>query len=149
MANPDFYAPTDRARQTAYRGGVTATPGLLAIPQNSMIDPGPGRVTWTGSVPDSNLTQEFERHEKEWKEDTRYTSSLSDKYLHPSYARIIGMGFKAVPLILRSLAREPNDWFYALRAITGTNPVRTSDVGKIEAMKNAWLKWGKARGLFT
>ncbi len=90
---------------------------------------------------------EFKKYEKKWIRDTRYLSSLTDKYLHPSYARIIGMGPPVVPLILQSLMKQPNDWFYALRAITGANPVRLADAGDMQKMAQAWLAWGRERGL--
>ena len=90
---------------------------------------------------------EFKKQEKKWIRETLYSSSLTDKYLHPSYARIIGMGLPVVPLILQSLEKEPNDWFYALRAITGANPVRSKDAGYMQKMSQAWLSWGRKRGL--
>ena len=34
------------------------------------------------------------------------------------YQRIIGMGLPVVPLILEELEREPDQWFWALEAIT-------------------------------
>jgi len=76
-----------------------------------------------------------------------YVSSLSEKYLHPSYARIIGMGRPVLPHILRSLQREPDDWFYALRAITGTNVVPMSLAGNMQEMTKCWLEWGRKRRL--
>ena len=90
---------------------------------------------------------EFRKHEKKWKRDTQYTSSLSEKYLHPSYARIISLGWPAVPMILASLQREPDDWFYALRAITGVDPVRATHAGIMPKMSETWLNWGRQRGL--
>ena len=75
--------------------GVSAHTGRVFLEPRPHITGAPVRE---GLVP-----AEFQRYEKKWKEDTQYTSSLTDKYLHPSYARIIGMGQPAVPLILRSL----------------------------------------------
>jgi hypothetical protein len=94
-----------------------------------------------------DVTREFRNHADMWKREMRFVSSLHEKYLHPSYARIIGIGEPAVPLILRSLQREPDDWFYALRAITGDNPVPASAAGNMREMTDAWLQWGRARGL--
>jgi hypothetical protein len=93
------------------------------------------------------VVSQFKKHELKWKRDTQYVSSLSDKFLHDSYARIIGMGWPAVHLVLRSLAQDPDDWFYALRAMTGVDPVKASDVGNITNMTRAWLNWGKKRKL--
>jgi hypothetical protein len=90
---------------------------------------------------------EFGQHEAKWKDDTQYISSLTEKYLHPSYARIIGLGWPAASLILQSLGREPDDWFYALRAITGADPVPSDAAGDMPRMTAAWLDWGKRQGL--
>ena len=38
------------------------------------------------------------------------------------YQRIIGLGLPVVPLILEELNREPNQWFWALEAITEQKP---------------------------
>ncbi|WFU68583.1 hypothetical protein [Bradyrhizobium sp. CB2312] len=93
------------------------------------------------------VASEFKKHKKKWLSETMYYSSPVDRYLHESYARIIGLGWPAVPHILRSLAETPNDWFYALRAITGENPVSDSMAGDVVQMAQAWVAWGKARGL--
>ncbi len=37
------------------------------------------------------------------------------------YQRIIGIGWPVVPLILDELQREPDQWFWALEAITDEN----------------------------
>lgn len=52
------------------------------------------------------------------------------------------MGEGAVPLLLAELRREPDDWFWALHAITGANPVPAASRGDLRAMTEAWLQWG-------
>jgi|SRR3569833_1549124 len=89
----------------------------------------------------------FLRLEKTWKRETQYSSSPTDKYLHPSYARIIGLGAPVLPFILNSMKKQRADWFYALRAITGEDPVSPSMAGNLPKMTQAWLDWGAARGL--
>jgi len=76
-------------------------------------------------------------------------SSTVDIAMHPSYQAIIGMGEIAVPLILESLTRRFDHWFWALEAITQDNPVPRRLRGNIEAMARAWLKWGSDKGLMT
>ena len=66
---------------------------------------------------------------------------------HPAYQQIIGMGKEAIPLILEELQREEDHWFWALKAITGEDPVPGKDWGKIQAMRAAWLAWGRSRRL--
>lgn len=66
--------------------------------------------------------------------------------MHPAYQQIIGMGRTAIPYILEELAERGGHWFWALRAITGENPVDGSDQGDVEKMKLAWLQWGVREG---
>lgn len=135
-------------------------PTIATVPEGALIDGGAGSSVTFGPVfieprqPVAVETQiralvpvEFKKQEKKWVRDTGYSSSLTDKYLHPSYSRIIGMGWPVVPLILQSLKQQPNDWFYALRAITGANPVRSRDAGDMQKMAQVWLNWGRKRGL--
>ena len=82
-----------------------------------------------------------------WRQEVRFTSSLTQMVLHPTYQRIIGMGVAAVPFLLRELERKPDHWFWALHAITGADPVKPEDRGKLRKMSEAWLTWGKEQGL--
>jgi len=52
------------------------------------------------------------------------------------------MGRGAVPLILAELRKKTEHWFWALKAITGEDPVREEDRGNLERMAQAWLIWG-------
>jgi hypothetical protein len=63
------------------------------------------------------------------------------------YQKIIGMGSEAIPLILEELQRDPDQWFWALEAITDENPVPAEAAGKVRLMAQAWIEWGKQRGL--
>ena len=95
--------------------------------------------------------QDLERHfndlSEKWKSETAHHSMMSNIVLHRSYQEIIGLGRDALPLILKKLSIEPNHWFWALRAISGEDPVPTGGIGKFDAMRNAWLKWGRSRNL--
>jgi hypothetical protein len=84
----------------------------------------------------------FQRLANEWKTDTRFLSSTTEIAMHASYQKIIGMGPAVVPLILQELSREPDQWFWALRAITDANPVKPESSGVIEAIAADWLRWG-------
>jgi hypothetical protein len=63
------------------------------------------------------------------------------------YQQIIGMGWPAVPLILEELQREPDQWFWALEAITDANPVLPESAGNVRLMAQAWVEWGKRQEL--
>jgi hypothetical protein len=81
-----------------------------------------------------------------WREETAFCSSLIEMATHPAYQQIIGMGRAAVPCILRELAREPDHWFWALKAITGEDPVPEKWRGDLKKMTEAWLEWGARSG---
>jgi hypothetical protein len=89
---------------------------------------------------------DFSELAKKWKSERRSTSFSSVIAMHPAYQRIIGMGKEAVPLILRDIENEPDHWFWALRAITGEDPVSSEIRGDMQKMADAWVKWGREKG---
>jgi hypothetical protein len=52
------------------------------------------------------------------------------------------MGERALPLLLAELKREPDDWFWALHAISGADPVPPASRGRLHEMAEAWVRWG-------
>ncbi|MCX5831109.1 MAG: hypothetical protein NT140_04355 [Deltaproteobacteria bacterium] len=88
----------------------------------------------------------FYRLKSQWEAETTFLSSLSDIAMHPAYQQIIGMGPVVIPLILREMKKEPGHWFWALKSITGDDPVPPENRGKIKAMTEDWLIWGKEQG---
>jgi hypothetical protein len=98
----------------------------------------------TGSA---NLRERFHRLVAEWKEQSRYLSNTAQMAMLKPYQRIIGMGWPVVPLILEELQREPDQWFWALEAITDENPIPPEDMGKVRVMAEAWIEWGSKQGL--
>jgi hypothetical protein len=92
-----------------------------------------------------SLEEEFGRLAAKWREDTEYQSSVTRIAMHPAYQRIIGMGADAVPLILRDLEETQSQWFWALQAITGEDPVRPEDRGYVDRMISDWIRWGYRR----
>jgi hypothetical protein len=85
----------------------------------------------------------------EWKRQSRYLSNTVQIAMLKPYQQIIGMGPSAVPLILEELERDPDQWFWALEAITGENPTSPDDAGKVRAKAAAWVAWGKREGLIA
>jgi hypothetical protein len=89
---------------------------------------------------------QFDALAERWRKETAHDSNMAKRALHPAYQEIIGMGECAVPLLLAELQREPDDWFWALHAITGANPVPQASRGNLQAMADAWLRWGVEKG---
>lgn len=100
-------------------------------------------------IDQEDLRQRFEKYADEWRAQTAHFSVLSQRIMHPSYQRIIGLGPDVLPLIIKRLLTRPDHWFWALRSIAGEDedPVRREDVGKFAVMRAAWLHWGQRRGL--
>jgi hypothetical protein len=83
---------------------------------------------------------------EQWRRETGMMSLVTKMSMHPAYQRIIGMGQAVVPLILRELEQEPDHWFWALQAITGANPVKSEQRGRLKQMAQAWIEWGRENG---
>ena len=87
------------------------------------------------------IQAEFDRLVAEWKEDTKYLSSSDAIIDHPAYQQIIRMGKPVLPLIMQTLEEAGGHWFWALREITGEDPVQPEEWGNITAMTARWLAW--------
>ncbi len=110
------------------------------------------KLDWSPTVanPTALDEQKFEALADEWRRTSRLHSNVSKKVTHPAYQKIIGMGPVAIPLILGDLvAHGPDDWFWALSAITEENPITADMTGNMNLMTEAWLKWGRDKGYLT
>jgi hypothetical protein len=92
------------------------------------------------------LSHRFDALATQWRRETRHLSLMNDIVLNPAYQQIIGMGKPAIALILEDLKQQPEHWFWALRSITGENPIRPEDRGRLPQMTEAWLEWGRQHG---
>ncbi len=81
-----------------------------------------------------------------WQEDVSHLSSPTEIAIHPAYQQIIGMGIQAIPFLLKNLEQRPDHWFWALKAITGEDPVPLEQKGRVDQMAKAWLRWGAEHG---
>lgn len=93
------------------------------------------------TVEPERIEERFHQLTQEWKQATRVSSSAAEMAMHPAYQQIIGLGAAAIPLLLRELRKEPDHWFWALRAIAGEDPVPAAARGQVPAMTEAWLDW--------
>lgn len=99
---------------------------------------------WCGNV--VIMESEFIKHRDIWSEATQFHSSAISICMHPSYQRIIGMGKPVLPLIFKELAKSNGHWYWALKAITGEDPVKPKHSGRMIVMRHEWLKWGRVNG---
>lgn len=92
------------------------------------------------------IKEQFEDWADEWHDETGHLSSPEQIAVHDAYQHIIGMGDKAVPLILNDLRTRGGFWFWALGAITNASPAPDAAAGDMFAIRDAWLTWGRQRG---
>jgi hypothetical protein len=90
--------------------------------------------------------QRFRELTARWHKDTVFLSSTSDIATHPAYQQVIGMGQAALPFIFTELRNKPGHWFWALRSITGEDPVPAQARGNLAQMTAAWLRWASQHG---
>ena len=95
----------------------------------------------------NNLEEVFLSLARRWKQERGPSSSTTELAMCPSYQRIIGLGPAVLPFLLRELAREPDHWFWALKAVTGVDPVPAASRGKIREMARVWIEWGRQQRL--
>ena len=95
------------------------------------------------------IAERFRRLARELREQSRQLSNDAQIAMLRPCQRIIGMGMPAVPLILEELRSEPDQWFWALEAITEENPVPPDAAGIVPLMAQAWVDWGRQEGFIV
>ena len=81
-----------------------------------------------------------------WESETVLLSNSDRAAAHPAHREIVSMGESAIPLILDRMNAQGGLWFHALSELTGANPVKSGDRGKVQVMQDSWLRWGEANG---
>ena len=91
----------------------------------------------------------FQNLVRVWRSERRAMPWITEMAVCPAYQSIIAMGPIAIPFILAQLESEgdePDHWFWALRVLTGANPVKDEERGNIVKMAEAWFSWGRTAG---
>lgn len=94
-----------------------------------------------------DISTRFSNLKSQWKNETAMLSSSTKIAMHPAYQQIIGMGKEVIPYILYEMSLKPGHWFWALKSITGEDPVLPEQRGRVKEMTQAWLNWGKSKGI--
>jgi hypothetical protein len=103
-------------------------------------------------VAEKKVQAQFQALVIQWHHERGAMSSITEAALCPAYRCIIGMGMIALPMILSQLKSEgddPDQWFWALKAITGADPVADEDRGDFVAMAQKWLEWAAQREAYV
>lgn len=94
----------------------------------------------------TEVVEKFYALASDWEKEVSGLSSTAQMSEHPAYQEIINMGTKIVPLLLLELKNNPLYWLSALSAITGENPIKPEQRGRVKQMASAWIEWGKNQG---
>jgi len=95
----------------------------------------------------NSAASKFYNFKEEWEAETGYLSSITEIAMNPAYQQIIGMGQVALPYILSELKAKSGHWFWALKSITGEDPVLPEQRGRMNQMAEAWLRWARQEGI--
>ena len=131
---------------------VFSPPIATSVKGSNYIFPGKS-LAWLSSAPivepvnSGEIQRKFEKLSKKWDLETLNYSSMDSMVKHPAYISIIKLGRPVVPILLAALKINPDHWFYALRQITGADPIPNSSAGNLRKMADAWLSWGERQGL--
>lgn len=94
-----------------------------------------------------SVDESFLELKQQLKSGTEFLSSTNAIAMHPAYQRIVGLGQTVVPLLIRDVEAGAAQWFWALKAITGVDPVDPKHRGNRQLMASDWLLWAKDEGI--
>ena len=117
---------------------------LNAAGQTEILEP--YRVSKDRPPIGKELQEQFDRLAATWRTERNTLNSGYAMFTHAAYQRIVGLGPKAIPLILHELEEKLDHWFWALVAIAGQDPVPDEFKGNLEIMRDYWLVWAKRQG---
>ena len=149
MQRLDSNAVTDDLIERRFDRLLEAVEGLRLDSAKLMEKVDELRVSSRPHDPEPDLQERFVRLAAEWRSGRGHSSLSSEMVTHPAYLQIIGMGKSAIPLLLNEMNERPDHWDWALRAITGTDPVPQEAWGKLRQIASAWLAWGAREGYIS
>ena len=126
---------------------TTVAPAQTVVITNKCIEEPP--VVSVPSNPHAGRWFKFRNLAEDWRAQRGIRSSITTMSMMPAYQSIIGMGEDAIPLIVAQLRAEgddPDQWFWALKAITQADPVSPEDRGDFAKMAQAWIQWAEDEG---
>jgi hypothetical protein len=92
------------------------------------------------------ISKRFDALARTWRRETEKYSNLTKIVTHPAYQQIIALGPIVIPHILKSLQRQTDHWFWALKSLAqGFDAAEGEEAMEKAAL--AWINWGKTIGL--
>lgn len=101
----------------------------------------------TSALIDPVKASDFFTFKENWKKESSAQSSPFAIRMNRNYQKIIGLGDSIIPLILRELKKQPDDWLYALEMIVRDEEQPTTKKMGFNESISAWIKWGEEKGI--
>ena len=95
----------------------------------------------------SLLEDEFSECADRWENQVGLHSSPVVRFMHKDYQTIMAKGKSVIPFILERMKKKPDDWFWALKHITGEDAAEKAD--SFDTAIKAWLEWGAENGYIS
>ncbi len=109
--------------------------------------PFPLIFTPEGLYSTDSITSTFRELATNWIKETALLSSRKQKFEHPDYVKIIGLGTRVVPEIIKWISNGGDGhWDHALATITGERPDLELGAQTLADVRNAWIEWGTRKG---
>ena len=98
----------------------------------------------------SMVEDEFKRLAETWERETQNMSSIQQKCSNQAYRKLLRLGLERgvdiiTPFILKRYKKNGGDWFILLQELHMEDPVSSDVYGDMNAIKHAWLNWGRER----
>ncbi|MEZ0006271.1 hypothetical protein ABH942_001634 [Flavobacterium sp. 28YEA47A] len=123
------------------RTSITSEANVLATNFSNAINTFRGTSILVSDRMENKMFKNFLKLKDSWVLETMFASNSNEIFNNHAYQEIICMGQKSVPWIIRELKKSNDHWFFALREITGVDPILPEHYGKINDMKNDWINW--------
>lgn len=123
--------------------GLTQEASILSCNYSNAVSAFKGNSVLISDRIENQEFKHFLKLKDKWKSETLYYSSSSHIFNNSAYKEIIALGSKSIPWIIRELKKTNDHWFFALKKISGENPVNPNHYGLITKMKEDWIEWAQ------
>ncbi|GAA0759423.1 hypothetical protein LRH25_01495 [Ideonella azotifigens] len=127
----------------------TSAPGASQFKRQKRVEvfEAPADSRWVSKAISRNIGVEFQKLAASLFERQQYSSLLADLHHSEEYLKVISLGPKVVPHMLRDLQMNGNPWYLALRVLTGERVGQDLPEGNLRELAAAWIQWGTKQGM--
>ncbi len=91
-----------------------------------------------------SLETTFNEYYTNWRRETAMCSGIEAKRNNENFKKIVAMGEKIIPIILKEIKKNPSHLFLVLPEITKENIIiPEEDQGNIRKINELWIQWAE------